>query len=81
MQVFKKHYPELDLIRAIAITLVMLIHFSKRAFSLPQDGILTNFFHWGWNGVTLFFALSGFLIGGQIIESLSGGNSASRDFT
>lgn len=68
---FKKHYPQLDLVRAVAITLTMLVHFSKRAFALPAESVLTRFFHWGWNGVTLFFVLSGFLIGGQLLEAAS----------
>lgn len=37
-------------------------------FMKGSEGALVSFFSWGWHGVDLFFALSGFLIGGQIIE-------------
>ncbi len=67
---FNKHYAGLDFLRAIAITLVMLLHFSERFYPLPKNHFLYPFTSWGWNGVALFFALSGFLIGGQIIEGL-----------
>jgi len=67
---FNKHYPCLDFLRAIAISLVLLVHFSSMFYPLPQDTFFVHFLLWGWNGVGLFFALSGFLIGGQIIEAL-----------
>lgn len=37
-------------------------------FMKGYEGLLTPIFSWGWHGVDLFFALSGFLIGGQILE-------------
>jgi len=67
---FKKHYPCLDVLRSIAIILVMLMHFNERFYPLPKTSLLNHLATWGWNGVGLFFALSGFLIGGQIIEEL-----------
>jgi len=67
---FKKNYPELDLLRAIAITLVMLVHFKQQTFSLPGNSYFSKFFDWGLHGVDLFFVLSGFPIGGQLIERI-----------
>jgi|tagenome__1003787_1003787.scaffolds.fasta_scaffold20907093_3 peptidoglycan/LPS O-acetylase OafA/YrhL len=47
----------LDAVRGVAILMVVLFHY----FPTP----LTNF---GWTGVNLFFILSGFLIGGILID-------------
>ena len=56
--------PGLDLIRAAAITWVMIYHGSL--FDLTtQDHWLVRF---GWMGVDLFFVLSGFLIAGQLLR-------------
>ncbi len=78
-RLFKGHYPSLDLLRTIAIMLVMLRHFSER-FYIPKDIPLVDFLLWSSNGVGLFFALSGFLIGGQIIEELTYGDFSFRRF-
>jgi peptidoglycan/LPS O-acetylase OafA/YrhL len=61
--------PGLDLLRAIAIVWVMFTHygFTGRDF----DGNL--FMDSGWMGVDLFFALSGFLIGGQLLRPYARG--------
>lgn len=53
--------PGLDLLRAIAIVWVMLYHVSSYGVRLPA------FIEFGWMGVDLFFVLSGFLIGGQVL--------------
>ncbi len=77
---FKRHYPGLDLLRSIAIILVLLIHFNRRFYPIPEEGVLFEIIDWGWNGVGLFFALSGFLIGGQIIEELQTGRFSFKKF-
>lgn len=62
--------PGLDLLRAWAIVWVMLFH------SYIVGGLGTHL-AWlqndGWMGVDLFFVLSGYLIGGQLLEPLSRG--------
>lgn len=62
--------PGLDLLRAIAIVWVMLFH-SYLVGGLGefwQAGVTH-----GWMGVDLFFVLSGYLIGGQLLKPLSQG--------
>ncbi len=51
----------LDLLRAVAITSVVLFHYR------PATIILAPFKYFGWMGVDLFFVLSGYLIGGQLL--------------
>ncbi|MET0808009.1 MAG: acyltransferase [Pseudoxanthomonas sp.] len=71
-------YPALDLLRAIAIVWVMLFH-SFLVGGLGEDyGWLSRY---GWMGVDLFFVLSGFLIGAQVLASLArDGRLSLRDF-
>jgi peptidoglycan/LPS O-acetylase OafA/YrhL len=57
---------ELDGIRGIAILLVMLSHFGVPA---APHGLLHNILGFGWVGVDLFFALSGYLITGILLDS------------
>jgi peptidoglycan/LPS O-acetylase OafA/YrhL len=54
--------PNLDLLRAAAITLVLIFHIAGQ--SLPFDSRLLPFTNLGSFGVDLFFVLSGWLIGG-----------------
>jgi peptidoglycan/LPS O-acetylase OafA/YrhL len=58
--------PELDGIRGMAITIVLLNH----SFSAPARHVawLQDTFAIGWSGVDLFFVLSGFLIGGILLD-------------
>jgi peptidoglycan/LPS O-acetylase OafA/YrhL len=62
--------PGLDLLRALAIVWVMCFH----SFLV---GGLNEHFAWfqrfGWMGVDLFFVLSGFLIGSQVLSPLARG--------
>ena len=58
--------PCLDVLRSLAIFLVLLYHlqfYSSRAFKV-------FFVQFGWTGVDLFFVLSGLLIGGQLWKEL-----------
>ena len=57
--------PGLDLLRAIAIVMVVWYHSAGFGFRLPSD-----VHRFGWVGVDLFFVLSGYLIGGQILAQL-----------
>ncbi len=69
--------PELDGLRGIAIGLVAVFHFfyySPPAGHHPAGLIRSTFVHMerffaiGWTGVDLFFVLSGFLIGGILLD-------------
>ncbi len=66
--------PGLDLLRAIAVVWVMLFH-SYLVGGLGPD------FKWleryGWMGVDIFFVLSGFLIGRQVLAPLARGERLS----
>src|SRR5579872_1000212 len=64
--------PQLDGLRGIAIFLVLIWHFV--AFSLiPEPGSIAAYamdiLRLSWSGVDLFFVLSGFLIGGILIDN------------
>jgi peptidoglycan/LPS O-acetylase OafA/YrhL len=56
--------PGLDLVRALAILWVMLWHMH---FAL-RPGIWSGPGRYGWMGVDLFFVLSGYLIGSQLLR-------------
>ena len=62
--------PGLDLLRAVAIGLVMLFHASLVRLDLAQHWIV----RFGWMGVDLFFVLSGFLIAGQLFRPFARGS-------
>jgi len=67
--------PELDGIRGMAILFVLLYHFIYLAnieASVAPSGLLAFVqrpFAMGWSGVDLFFVLSGFLIGGILLDA------------
>lgn len=69
--------PELDGLRGVAILLVVLFHyfyFYPSADHRPADVLRSVYVHFercialGWTGVDLFFVLSGFLIGGILLD-------------
>ena len=62
----RERQPGLDLLRALAIILVVIYHAGIMGFPLPG-----RVHRWGWIGVDLFFVLSGYLIGGQLLAELA----------
>jgi peptidoglycan/LPS O-acetylase OafA/YrhL len=62
----RERQPGLDFLRALAIILVVVYHAALFGFKLP--GRVDRF---GWIGVDLFFVLSGYLIGGQLLAPLA----------
>lgn len=69
--------PGLDLLRAIAIVWVMVFH----SYIIDGWGHFGGVEEFGWMGVDLFFVLSGYLIGSQLLQPLSRGEPLRiRDF-
>jgi peptidoglycan/LPS O-acetylase OafA/YrhL len=68
--------PEWDGIRGLAILLVVFFHFftvSSDTGGLPTR-VISAVLSFGWSGVDLFFVLSGFLIGGILMDNRSSAN-------
>ena len=61
----RRRQPGLDLLRALAIIIVVIYHTGIFGFALPN-----SVHRFGWVGVDLFFVLSGYLIGGQLLSQL-----------
>ncbi len=69
--------PELDGVRGIAIALVVVFHyFTNPVAESAGQGLryLQLAGYLGWTGVDLFFVLSGFLIGGILMDHRESGN-------
>ena len=62
----RERQPGLDLLRALAIIVVVIYHAGIMGFPMPG-----RVDRWGWIGVDLFFVLSGYLIGGQLLAPLA----------
>ncbi|MBN1995823.1 MAG: acyltransferase [Anaerolineae bacterium] len=63
-----EHFPALDGLRGIAVLLVLAAHISVYSpLASPGFRVVNN----GWVGVDLFFVLSGFLIGKQLLAELA----------
>jgi peptidoglycan/LPS O-acetylase OafA/YrhL len=73
------HLPALDGLRGLAIILVLIEHFVRLQPATLLEGIVCRGAAVGWVGVDLFFALSGFLITGILLEA-KGGERFFRNF-
>lgn len=62
----------LDTLRALAIALVLMSHYNGFVRHSPGFGAIGNI---GWAGVDLFFVLSGYLIGNQLLAPAARGES------
>ncbi len=69
----------LDLMRAIAILLVLCSHTSLLMFPETESTILTIVQFFGAIGVDVFFVLSGFLIGSILLKQIQNGKTHRRD--
>src|SRR5436309_2859727 len=68
--------PELDGLRGIAILLVIMFHYMIVCLHFDATAMYCSvwFFQIGWSGVDLFFVLSGFLIGGILLDHRNASN-------
>ena len=71
---FMARLPGLDLLRAIAVVWVMLFHSFLIGGLAPAFKSIERY---GWMGVDIFFVLSGFLIGRQVLAPLARGERLS----
>ncbi len=74
MQSIKPNHriPELDGLRGLAILLVLFYHYFASSNLLPD--YLSALGRLSWSGVDLFFVLSGFLLGGILLEAKTSPN-------
>jgi peptidoglycan/LPS O-acetylase OafA/YrhL len=69
--VSKQRIPELDGLRGLAILLVLVFHYTAQEGVLAVGTLASHVQRltiMGWTGVDLFFVLSGFLIGGILMD-------------
>src|SRR5947207_1733683 len=69
--VSKQRIPELDGLRGLAILLVLVFHYTAQEGVLAPGTLadrMQKLTIMGWTGVDLFFVLSGFLIGGILMD-------------
>lgn len=61
----------LDVVRGIAILSVVLFHLGVPTGLAAVDAVLHPFALAGWAGVDLFFVLSGYLVGGLVLDEVA----------
>lgn len=69
---FSGRIPELDGIRGVAIVLVLIYHYAIQTYTMPTGSLGYYVLmpgRLGWTGVDFFFVLSGFLIGGILLDA------------
>jgi peptidoglycan/LPS O-acetylase OafA/YrhL len=74
---FAARIPELDGLRGVAIAMVVLYHYFSLHFSVSPKTLAAYLVYatrFGWSGVDLFFVLSGFLIGGILLDAKGSSN-------
>ncbi len=67
-----RRIPELDGLRGMAIALVLCFHYFTISTTSPSTQLLSDLHastRLFWSGVDLFFVLSGFLIGGNLLDA------------
>src|ERR1039458_10010070 len=75
-----RRIPALDGIRGLAILLVICCHYVALQMAIPHspphtlNGFLLGLSNATWSGVDLFFVLSGFLIGGILLDNREANN-------
>jgi peptidoglycan/LPS O-acetylase OafA/YrhL len=83
ISVLQPEMPGIDLLRGVAILMVVLFHgfqYSSPELALrnPLASLLFRATGYGWTGVNLFFSLSGFLITGNLLDSVHRENFYAR---
>ena len=71
----------LDVVRAIAILLILCSHSTILIFPESQSTLIKTIQFFGTIGVDLFFVLSGFLIGGILIKQIEAKQTKFKNFT
>src|SRR5579872_27934 len=69
---FSRRIPQLDGLRGVAILLVLVYHYVSFAIQYGAPHFVTVLSipaNIGWSGVNLFFVLSGFLLGGILLDA------------
>jgi len=65
----RAHVPALDGIRGTAALMVMVFHMGRGTLPGLGPDTIRSVTRFGWCGVDLFFVLSGFLIGGILLDT------------